>query len=165
MRVVTEALSGHVPQGLRISPQLTPGYMDQALGWLPLDPSPLDYLLHRFDEGDRRTIALLAGAGFPPDRQSKPIRTMSLGQRARLALLALRLERPNFYLLDEPTNHLDIPGQEQLEADIREQGATTILVTHDRAFLKAIGTRFLQIERRKLVEVDGPEAFFAEMAR
>ena len=89
---------------------------------------------------------------------------MSLGQRARLALLALRLERPNFYLLDEPTNHLDIPGQEQLEADIREQGATTILVTHDRAFLKAIGTRFLQIERRKLVEVDGPEGFFAEMA-
>ena len=164
MRVVTEALAGNAPQGLRISPQLSPGYMDQALGWLPLDPSPLDYLLHRFDEGDRRIIALLAGAGFPPDRQSKPIRTMSLGQRARLALLALRLERPNFYLLDEPTNHLDIPGQEQLEADIREQGATTILVTHDRAFLKAIGTRFLHIERRKLVEVDGPEGFFAEMA-
>jgi len=165
MRIVTEALSGQVPQGLRISPQLRPGYLDQALAWLPLDPSPLDYLLHRFDEGDRRTIALLAGAGFPPDRQSRPIRSMSLGQRARLALLALRLERPNFYLLDEPTNHLDIPGQEQLEADIREQGATTILVTHDRAFLKAIGTRFLLIERRKLVEVDGPEAFFANMAQ
>ena len=164
MRVVTEALAGSVPAGLRISPQLTPGYLDQALAWLPLDPSPLDYILHRFDEGDRRTIALLAGAGFPPDRQTKPIRSMSLGQRARLALLALRLERPNFYLLDEPTNHLDIPGQEQLEDDIREQGATTILVTHDRAFLRAIGTRFLLIERKKLVEVDGPDRFFAEMA-
>jgi ATPase subunit of ABC transporter with duplicated ATPase domains len=152
-----------VPTGLRISPQLAPGYLDQALAWLPLDPSPLDYLLHRFDEGDRRTIALLAGAGFPPDRQSKPIRAMSLGQRARLALLALRLERPNFYLLDEPTNHLDIPGQEQLEDDIREQGATTILVTHDRAFLRSIGTRFLLIERKKLVEVDGPEQFLSEM--
>lgn len=164
MRIVTEALGGAVPDGLRISPQLMPGYLDQALAWLPLDPSPLDYLLHRFDEGDRRTIALLAGAGFPPDRQTKPIRTMSLGQRARLALLALRLEKPNFYLLDEPTNHLDIPGQEQLEADIREQGATTILVTHDRAFLKAVGTRFLLIERRKLVEVDGPDQFLADMA-
>lgn len=163
MRVVTEALAGNVPTGMRISPQLAPGYLDQALAWLPLDPSPLDYLLHRFDEGDRRTIALLAGAGFPPDRQSKPIRAMSLGQRARLALLALRLERPNFYLLDEPTNHLDIPGQEQLEDDIREQGATTILVTHDRAFLRSIGTRFLLIERKRLVEVDGPEQFLSEM--
>ena len=164
MRLVTEALAGTVPEGMRVSPQLTPGYLDQALGWLPLDPSPLDYLLHRFDEGDRRTIALLAGAGFPPDRQTKPIRTLSLGQRARLALLALRLARPNFYLLDEPTNHLDIPGQEQLEADITGQGATTILVTHDRAFLRAIGTRFLVIEGRKLREVDGREAFLASMA-
>lgn len=164
MRLVTEALAGAVPEGMRVSPQLTPGYLDQALGWLPLDPSPIDYLLHRFDEGDRRTIALLAGAGFPPERQTKPIRTLSLGQRARLALLALRLARPNFYLLDEPTNHLDIPGQEQLEADITGQGATTILVTHDRAFLRAIGTRFLVIEGRKLREVDGPEAFLASMA-
>ena len=164
MRLVTEALDGRVPGGMRISPQLAPGYLDQALGWLPLDPSPLDYLLHRFDEGDRRTIALLAGAGFPPDRQVKPIRMLSLGQRARLALLALRLARPNFYLLDEPTNHLDIPGQEQLEADIREQGATTILVTHDRAFLRAIGTRFLLIEGKKLREVDGAEQFLADMA-
>src|SRR5690606_30336413 len=142
MRLVTEALDGKVPAGMRLSPQLAPGYLDQAQGWLPLDPSPLDDLLHRLDEGDRRTVALLAGAGFPPDRQGKPIRMLSLGQRARLALLAVRLARPNFYLLDEPTNHLDIPGQEQLEADIREQGATTILVTHDRAFLRAIGTRF-----------------------
>jgi ATPase subunit of ABC transporter with duplicated ATPase domains len=164
MRIVTEALSGKTVPGLRISPQLSSGYLDQALGWLPLDPSPLDYLLHRFDEGDRRTIALLAGAGFPPERQGKPIRTLSLGQRARLALLALRLARPNFYLLDEPTNHLDIPGQEQLEDDITEQGATTILVTHDRAFLRAIGTRFLLIDRKKLVEVDGPDAFLDEMA-
>lgn len=164
MRLVTEALDGQVPAGLRISPQLAPGYLDQALAWLPLDPSPLDYLLHRFDEGDRRTIALLAGAGFPPDRQGKPIRTLSLGQRARLALLALRLAHPNFYLLDEPTNHLDIPGQEQLETDIREQGATTILVTHDRAFLRAIGTRFLLIDGKRLREVDGPEQFLADMA-
>ncbi|ODT73033.1 MAG: ABC transporter [Pelagibacterium sp. SCN 63-23] len=164
MRLVSEALAGAVPAGLRISPQLTPGYLDQALAWLPLDPSPLDYLLHRFDEGDRRTVALLAGAGFAPDRQGRPIRTLSLGQRARLALLALRLAKPNFYLLDEPTNHLDIPGQEQLEDDIREQGATTILVTHDRAFLRAIGTRFLLIDGRKLREVDGPEGFFATMA-
>jgi ATPase subunit of ABC transporter with duplicated ATPase domains len=164
MRVVTEALAGTVQRGMRISPQLVPGYLDQSLAWLPLDPSPLDYLLHRFDEGDRRTIALLAGAGYAPLQQERPIRVLSLGQRARLALLALRLSHPNFYLLDEPTNHLDIPGQEQLEADICGHGATAILVTHDRAFLRAIGTRFLEIRGKRLVEVDGPDAFLASMA-
>lgn len=163
MRLLTDALGGSETEGLRVSPQIAPGYLDQALGWLPLEETPLEYLLHRFDEGDRRTIALLAGAGFAPDRQGRPIGTLSLGQRARLALLALRLEKPNFYLLDEPTNHLDIPGQEQLEADICEHGATAVLISHDRAFLRAIGTRFLQIERRHLREVDGPEAFFDEM--
>src|SRR5690606_18905860 len=110
-----------------------------------------------------RTIALLAGAGFAPDKQTKPMSTLSLGQRARIALLALRLAKPNFYLLDEPTNHLDIPGQEQLEDDICGQGATAIVVSHDRAFLRAVGTRYFQIKGKRLVEVDGPESFFAEM--
>lgn len=164
MRKVATALGGEAVAGLRLSPQIVPGYLDQALDWLPLNITPLDFIVSRYDEGDRRSIALLAGAGFEPDRQEKPIRTLSLGQRARLALLALRLQRPNFYLLDEPTNHLDIPGQEQLEADIAEHGATCLLVSHDRAFLRGVGTRFLQIIGRKLREVEGPEAFFAEMA-
>ncbi|WP_169194065.1 ABC-F family ATP-binding cassette domain-containing protein [Devosia sp. MC1541] len=164
MRIITEALAGDVVDGVRLSPQLVPGYMDQALAWLPTNRSSLDYLLERFDEGDRRTIALLAGAGFATEKQTKPMATLSLGQRARVALLALRLAKPNFYLLDEPTNHLDIPGQEQLEDDICGQGATAIIVSHDRAFLRAVGTRFLQIKGRRLVEVDSPEDFFAEMA-
>jgi ATPase subunit of ABC transporter with duplicated ATPase domains len=163
MRLVTEALAGQGLEGIRLSPQLVPGYMDQALAWLPVNQSPLDYLLEQFDEGDRRTISLLAGAGFAPDKQTKPMSTLSLGQRARIALLALRLAKPNFYLLDEPTNHLDIPGQEQLEDDICGQGATAIVVSHDRAFLRAVGTRYFQIKGKRLVEVDGPESFFAEM--
>jgi len=89
---------------------------------------------------------------------------LSLGQRARVALLALRLAEPNFYLLDEPTNHLDIAGQEQLEADICGQGATCLLVSHDRAFLRAVATRYLMIDGKKLVEVDSPEPFLAQMA-
>jgi ATPase subunit of ABC transporter with duplicated ATPase domains len=163
MRKVAGALGGDPVEGLRLSPQIVPGYLDQALDWLPLKSSPLDFIVSRYDEGDRRSIALLAGAGFEPDRQEKPISTLSLGQRARLALLALRLQRPNFYLLDEPTNHLDIPGQEQLGVDVAEHGATCLLVSHDRAFIRGIGTRFLQIVGKRLKEVEGPEAFFAEM--
>jgi len=61
------------------------------------------------------------------------------------AFWRLRLAEPNFYLLDEPTNHVDIPGQEQLEAELLAQGATCVLVSHDRSFVDAVGTRFLLI--------------------
>ncbi|MDV3250857.1 ATP-binding cassette domain-containing protein [Devosia sp. BK] len=161
---VAAALQNTSVDGMRLSPQIVPGYLDQALDWLPLNMTPLDFILTRYNEGDRRSISLLAGAGFEPERQSKSIRTLSLGQRSRLALLALRLQQPNFYLLDEPTNHLDIPGQEQLEADIAEHGATCLLVSHDRAFIRGVGTRFVQIVGKRLKEVEGPEDFFAEMA-
>ncbi|MBD8064535.1 ABC-F family ATP-binding cassette domain-containing protein [Devosia sp. PTR5] len=165
MALLTSALGGAEVEGLRISPQVAAGYMDQGLAWLPLDEAPFDFLAARSGDGDRRIIALLAGAGFSPERQTRPIATLSLGQRARLALLALRLARPNFYLLDEPTNHLDIPGQEQLEADIVEEGATVVLVSHDRTFLRSIGTRYFEIKGRRLVEVDGPEAFLDEQEK
>ena len=72
----------------------------------------------------------------------------------------MRLKRPNFYLLDEPTNHLDIEGQEALEAELCAQGAACLLVSHDRAFVRAVATRFWQIDGTRLVEVEGPEAFF-----
>jgi ATPase subunit of ABC transporter with duplicated ATPase domains len=62
---------------------------------------------------------------------------------------------PNFYLLDEPTNHVDIAGQERLEAEILAQEATCVLVSHDRFFVRAIGTRFLRIAGGRVVEVEG----------
>ena len=75
-------------------------------------------------------------------------------------MLALRLTEPNFYLMDEPTNHVDIAGQERLESEILAHEATCIIVSHDRAFVQAIGTRFLLIDGGKVVEIDGPDAFY-----
>jgi ATPase subunit of ABC transporter with duplicated ATPase domains len=66
--------------------------------------------------------------------------------------------------MDEPTNHVDIAGQESLEAEILEHGASCILVSHDRSFVRNIGTRFFEILGGRLVERDDPEAFFAAMA-
>jgi ATPase subunit of ABC transporter with duplicated ATPase domains len=63
--------------------------------------------------------------------------------------------------MDEPTNHVDIPGQEALEAEILAQQATAILVSHDRRFVRNIGTRYLLIDGRRLREIDSPEEFFA----
>ena len=76
-------------------------------------------------------------------------------------MLALRLAEPNFYLLDEPTNHLDIEGQEALEAEIISREASCVFVSHDRSFVRTVGNRFWLIDKRRLVEGDDPEAFFA----
>ena len=163
--LVHRAMTGTDAPGIRVSPQVVPGYVDQAMSFLPSRQSPLGYITGRFDQGDQRSKALLAAAGFAVEKQERPIAELSFGQRARLGLLAIRLLEPNFYLLDEPTNHVDIPGQERLEDEILAHGATCILVSHDRSFVRGLGNRFLVIENRRLKEVDSPEPHFAAMAR
>ena len=145
-------------------PQVTPGYIDQAMSFLPSKESPLGYITSRFDEGDQRSKSLLAAAGFPLEKQDRPISELSFGQRARLGLLAIRLLAPNFYLLDEPTNHVDIPGQERLEEEILTHGATCFLVPHDRSFVRGLGNRFFLIENKRFREVESPEPHFSKMA-
>lgn len=91
--------------------------------------------------------------------QDIKIGALSGGQRARLAMLVLRLQDPNFYLLDEPTNHLDIEGQETLEDELVAHDSSCLLVSHDRSFLRHVGNRFWWICGRKLEEVESPEPF------
>jgi ATPase subunit of ABC transporter with duplicated ATPase domains len=55
---------------------------------------------------------------------------------------------------------VDIPGREQLESEILDAEATCIVVSHDRSFVKTIGTRFLLIDKGRLREIDGPETFY-----
>ena len=164
MGLIHRAMTGQDTPGIRVSPQVVPGYVDQAMSFLPDRQSPLGFITSRFDQGDQRSKSLLAAAGFPIEKQDRPIAQLSFGQRARLGLLALRLLEPNFYLLDEPTNHVDIPGQERLEDEILAHGATCILISHDRSFVRGLGNRFMVIDGRKLREVDSPESFFTAMA-
>lgn len=65
---------------------------------------------------------------------------------------------------DEPTNHLDIPGQETLAEETRSKGTSCLLVSHDRAFVQDVGTRFLVVENTKLKEYDSPEPYFASLS-
>ena len=160
VRLVAEALTG-VDNGIGVAPSVVAGYSDQGLSQLDLTQSPLQAITHRFDVGDQRARGLLAGAGMTIAMQDAPTARLSGGQRARLAMLILRLTRPNFYLLDEPTNHLDIDGQEALEDELVIHEAACLLVSHDRSFIRAVGNRFWQVEGRRLVEVDSPEPFFA----
>jgi ATPase subunit of ABC transporter with duplicated ATPase domains len=160
MQLLHKAMCGGEQPGIRVTPSLIVGYADQAMTQIPDNETPLAFIATRFDVGDQRAKSLLAGAGFVIEKQDRPIGKLSLGQRSRLGLLALRLMEPNFYLLDEPTNHVDIAGQERLETEILEHEASCILVSHDRAFVSAIATRHLVIERGRLVEVDGAQAFY-----
>ena len=167
IRLLRTALQDGVEvDGVKSTPSLVTGYMDQGLSNVPPGRTPFD-LIAGFGQGDTRNRALLAGAGINIDQQQRPSGTLSQGQRARLGLLALRLANPNFYLLDEPTNHIDIAGQEALANEVINHGASCVLVTHDRAFLRETANRFLVItqrgRQRTLNEADGPEAFLAAM--
>jgi ATPase subunit of ABC transporter with duplicated ATPase domains len=144
---------------IKAASTLALGYSDQMLAQLPDAATP--FALVTQSVADQAAKTLLAGAGVKPDWQDKPLSKLSGGQKARLAMLLLRLSNPNFYLLDEPTNHLDIEGQEALESELLDQGATCLLVSHDRSFVRNVANRFWQIEKRRLVEVDDPEPFFA----
>ncbi|NGN44365.1 ABC-F family ATP-binding cassette domain-containing protein [Mesorhizobium sp. CGMCC 1.15528] len=146
---------------VKATPSLVLGYGDQGLSDLADDDTPLATLSRRFEVGDQRARTLLAGAGLTVEMQASAIGRLSGGQKARLAMLVLRLTNPNFYLLDEPTNHLDIDGQEALETELMAHEASCLLVSHDRSFVRAVGNRFWLIEKRRLVEVESPEEFFA----
>jgi ATPase subunit of ABC transporter with duplicated ATPase domains len=163
VEMIRRAIIGQngVLEGIRPTPSLVLGYGDQGLSSLADDDTPLGVTTRLFELGEQRARTLLAGAGIGVDKQNRAIGRLSGGQKARLAMLALRLQAPNFYLLDEPTNHLDIDGQEALESELTAQDASCLLVSHDRSFVRAIGNRFWVIEKRRLVEIDGPEDFFA----
>lgn len=159
VRMVHAALTGG-DSPIKHAPSVVMGYSDQALSQLDLGQSPLQTITYRFDVGDQRARSQLAGAGMTIAMQDAPAANLSGGQKARLAMLVLRLTNPNFYLLDEPTNHLDIEGQEALEDELVAHGASCLLVSHDRSFIRAVGNRFWQVDRKRLVEVDSPEPFF-----
>ncbi len=158
VKMIQKALSS-AGSAIKCAPSIVPAYSDQHLSQLAEHKTPMDAVAGQFDIGDQRARAVLAGAGITMQMQETRVNALSGGQKARLAMLILRLRNPNFYLLDEPTNHLDIEGQEALEAELIDHGASCLLVSHDRRFLRNVGNRFWWIKGRKLEEVDAPDQF------
>ncbi len=144
---------------VKCAPSVVPAYSDQHLSEFLKHHTPMSAVTGEFDIGDQRARSVLAGAGVQMRMQDTKIEALSGGQKARLAMLILRLKNPNFYLLDEPTNHLDIEGQEALESELIAHNVSCLLVSHDRSFLRNVGNRFWWINRRKLEEVESPELF------
>ncbi|HZZ88974.1 MAG TPA: ABC-F family ATP-binding cassette domain-containing protein [Caulobacteraceae bacterium] len=145
---------------VRFNPGARMAVFDQSMADLPLDSSLTRYLAEVDGVGEKEAIQALVKAGFAYRRIEQPISLLSHGERARLMFLRLKAERPNLYLLDEPTNHLDIEGQEDLEGQLDEAEVACIFVSHDRYFTQTAATRFLEIRRGRLVEVEDPGEFF-----
>ncbi|MBQ4097020.1 MAG: ABC-F family ATP-binding cassette domain-containing protein [Clostridia bacterium] len=95
-----------------------------------------------------RCRSILISLGFPEDTHSRPVSTMSGGQRTRLALARLLSREPDILILDEPTNHLDTGTMLWLESHLASYNPkkTVILVSHDRLFLDRVTNKTLDIE-------------------
>ena len=153
-----EHYDGRAP--VRFNPATNLVYFDQRMADLPLDVSLRDYICEVKTVNNAQAVAILAKAGFPFERLDDKIRKLSYGEQSRLVFLRMKLLKPNFYILDEPTNHLDIEGQEDLEEQLEESDTTCIFVSHDRYFTRTAATRFLEIRKGRLVDVEDPDEFF-----
>jgi ATPase subunit of ABC transporter with duplicated ATPase domains len=88
---------------------------------------------------------LLGSFDFPGDEIDKPIRVLSGGERSRLVLAQMLFDPPNFLVLDEPTNHLDLWTKEMLVRTLAKFEGTMLFVSHDRTFLRGLGTHVLDL--------------------
>ncbi len=98
-----------------------------------------------FYSAESKTRTVLAGLGFSPEEQDKPLGAMSGGWRMRVALARVLLANPTCLFLDEPTNHLDLESIVWLESYIREYSGSLVLISHDRAFVDRTCDRILEI--------------------
>ena len=134
-----------VDQGARsLSPGVTVGYMEQDpdfTGFATLG----EYAAQNLDPAETYRIDM-AAEGLDFDASLDPEKA-SGGERRRAALAKLLAEAPELMLLDEPTNHLDIYAIAWLEARLRETRAAFVLISHDRAFLRALSRATLWIDR------------------
>jgi ATP-binding cassette subfamily F protein 3 len=92
---------------------------------------------------------------FSGDMVKQPVGTMSGGEKARLVLCMIVWQRPNLLLLDEPTNHLDLATREALSVALNEFEGTVMLVSHDRALLRAVCDEFWLVSRGGVEPFDG----------
>ena len=92
---------------------------------------------------------------FTGDMVKQTVGTMSGGEKARLVLAMMVWQRPNLLLLDEPTNHLDLATREALSMALNEFEGTVMLVSHDRALLRAVCDEFWLVGRGKVASFDG----------
>jgi ATP-binding cassette subfamily F protein 3 len=136
-------LKGRVKTG----PRVTMRYYDQHLADLDPDKTVLTELQDAFGLPEETLRTFLGRLLFRGEDAFKVIRSLSGGEKSRVALAKLMLDDAGLLLLDEPTNHLDIPAQEMLEEALQDFEGTIVFVSHDRYFIDAIATRLWVVDQ------------------
>jgi ATP-binding cassette subfamily F protein 3 len=151
------ALQGTITEGKG----LHIGYFaQQELDVLSPDSNPLEHMIRLArDVGpsgrEQELRNFLGSFNFSGDMVGQAVGTMSGGEKARLVLAMIVWQRPNLLLLDEPTNHLDLATREALSVALNEFEGTVLLVSHDRALLRAVCDEFWLVGRGAIGPFDG----------
>jgi ATP-binding cassette subfamily F protein 3 len=151
------ALGGTLTEGKG----LNIGYFaQQELDVLHSDSNPLEHMIRLArDVGpqarEQELRNFLGTFNFSGDMVNQAVGTMSGGEKSRLVLAMMVWQRPNLLLLDEPTNHLDLATREALSVALNEFEGTLMLVSHDRALLRAVCDEFWLVGRGEIRPFDG----------
>ncbi len=132
---------------VRLGASLKMGYFaQQSLEVLDPELTVIEQLQFDFPQDGIGALRTLAGAfQFSGDDVDKPIRALSGGEKSRLAMARMLYDPPNLLILDEPTNHLDLATKEMLVEKLKNYEGTMIFVSHDRMFLRGLGSRVLEL--------------------
>jgi ATPase subunit of ABC transporter with duplicated ATPase domains len=132
---------------VQLGASLRMGYFaQQSLDVLDPELTVIEQLQNDFPQEGIGSLRTLAGAfQFSGDDVDKRIRSLSGGEKSRLAMARMLYDPPNFLVLDEPTNHLDLATKQMLVEALGEFGGTMIFVSHDRTFLRGLATRVLEL--------------------
>lgn len=137
------------------------GYYDQEQANLTSNKRVLDELWDEYPmipEKEVRTV--LGNFLFSGDDVLKNVSTLSGGQKARLALAKLMLQKANLLILDEPTNHLDLDSKEVLENALIDYPGTILFVSHDRYFINRIATKVYELSSGGIYEYLGDYDYY-----
>ncbi|OIK15928.1 multidrug ABC transporter ATP-binding protein [Bacillus sp. MUM 116] len=153
------ALAGNILYGTN----LAIGYYDQEQAELTSNKRVLNELWDEYPlKSEKEIRTVLGNFLFSGDDVLKIVSTLSGGEKARLALAKLMLEKANLLILDEPTNHLDLDSKEVLENALIDYPGTILFVSHDRYFINRIATKVVELSRDGSNEYLGDYDYFLE---
>lgn len=152
-------LSGEVSYGSHVSI----GYYDQEQAQLTSNKTVLSELWDDYPLTDEKDIRSVLGQFlFSGDDVMKSVSQLSGGEKARLALSKLMMQKDNLLILDEPTNHLDLDSKEVLENALMDFPGTILFVSHDRYFINSLTTRVLELSQTAITEYLGDYDYYVE---
>lgn len=153
------SLAGNLHYGSNVSI----GYYDQEQAELSSNKKVLNELWDEYPlKSEKEIRTVLGNFLFSGDDVLKIVSTLSGGEKARLALAKMMLQKSNFLILDEPTNHLDLDSKEVLENALIDYPGTILFVSHDRYFINRIATKVIELNRNGATEYLGDYDYYLE---